>query len=558
MKYNGAQIIVKLLENQGIKIIAGIPGSSNLPLYDALAKSGIQHILARHEQGAGFIAQGIARSTGNVAVAITTSGPGATNIITAIADAKLDSIPIVIITGQVATSIIGTDAFQEVDTYGITIPITKHNFIAKSAKELLFLIPEAFTIASSGRPGPVVVDVPRDIQLETVDVEEWPNPGKPIDISIQNKNDGLNKIAAAINKSPRPILYAGGGIIHANASRYLISFVEKNSIPVVTTLLALGTIPHSHPLNLGMLGMHAERYTNMAMNEADLIIAVGSRFDDRATGKLSEFCPNAKVIHIDIDCAEINKNRKAEYSIVGDAKEVLIELRRLIEDNRRTPWLQEILNIKNSYPSIGIYDDPFSPYQIIRKTATLLPDDAIIATDVGQHQMWVAQAYPFEKPRTLLTSGGLGTMGFGLPVAIGASIANPKRKVVCFSGDGSILMNIQELTTAADLGCNLTIFVFKNQHLGLVRQQQELFYNNNLMASKFKTNPDFALLAKGFGIDSIDVKKDTDPKDLENALRMGVQCKKPMLINIPIHHAEKVFPMVPPGEGNTTMLWKEQ
>jgi acetolactate synthase I/II/III large subunit len=557
MIYNGSEIIVRLLENQGVKVIAGIPGSSNLPLYDALAGSSIKHILARHEQGAGFIAQGIARTTGVVAVAFTTSGPGATNIITAIADAKLDSIPIVIITGQVASPMIGTDAFQEVDTYGITIPITKQNFIARSARELLFLIPEAFTIASSGRPGPVVIDIPKDIQLEKIDIEEWPIPGGSVDTCEFSGVIDIDNIVNVIHKSKKPIIYAGGGIIHANASNQLLSFAEKNNIPIVTTLLALGSIPPKHLLNIGMLGMHGERYTNMAMSEADLIIAIGSRFDDRATGKLSEFCPNAKVVHIDIDCAEINKNRKADFSIVGHALQVLMELEKAIEQDDRNEWIREIAELKKQYAVNSETVDPLDPYNVIKKVAELLHEDAIIATDVGQHQMWVAQTFPFKKPRTFLTSGGLGTMGFGLPAAIGASIANPDKKVVCFTGDGSILMNIQELATLADLRCNLTVIVMNNHHLGLVRQQQELFYGENFMACKFETNPDFALIAKGFGVNSVNVAGDIDSAELEEVLSEALGNNGPVLVNIPIHHMAKVFPMVPPGAGNTTMLLKE-
>lgn len=557
MKYNGAQIIVRLLENQGIKVIAGIPGSANLPLYNELAGSSIKHVLARHEQGAGFIAQGIARTTGKVAVAFTTSGPGAANIITAVADAKLDSVPIVVITGQVASTMIGTDAFQEVDTYGMTIPITKQNFIARSAKELLFLIPEAFTIASSGRPGPVVIDVPKDIQLEEIEVEEWPNPGGLVETCGNLSSIDIKSIAEEINLSQKPIIYAGGGIIHANASQQLLDFAEKNNIPIVTTLLALGTIPPSHPLNLGMLGMHAERYTNMAMGKADLLIAIGSRFDDRATGKLSEFCSKAKVIHIDIDCAEINKIRKADLSIVGHALEVLTELEKTIEKRDRNEWLGEISCLKEQYVLSSKTSDPLNPYNVIAKIADLVPEDAIVSTDVGQHQMWVAQAFPFKKPRTLLTSGGLGTMGFGLPAAIGASIANPNTKVVCFSGDGSILMNIQELATLSDLRCNLTVFVMNNSHLGLVRQQQELFFGENYMACKFETNPNFALIARGFGIESLDIQSDINSDDLDTILEKALQSKGPMLVNIPIRHTVKVFPMVPPGAGNTTMLIKE-
>jgi acetolactate synthase-1/2/3 large subunit len=557
MIYTGAQIVIKLLENQGVKVIAGIPGSSNLPIYDELSRSSIKHILSRHEQGAGFIAQGIARTTGDVAVAFATSGPGATNIITAIADAKLDSIPVVFITGQVATSMIGTDAFQEVDTYGITIPITKQNFIARSAKELLFLIPEAFSIAASGRPGPVVIDIPKDVQLEQVEINELPKPGKAIAQGKTVDQTIFEKIVNIINESHKPVIYAGGGIIHANASEELLLFAEKNSIPVVTTLLALGSIPSRHSLNLGMLGMHGERYTNMAMSKADLIIAVGTRFDDRATGKLSEFCPKAKVIHIDIDQSEINKNRKADFSLIGNAFDILTGLEKKVGKNNRDMWLNEIAELKKQYVLAPESENPLNPYTIVRKVAKVLPEDAIISTDVGQHQMWVAQAYPFNKPRTFLTSGGLGTMGFGFPAAIGASIANPDKKVVCFSGDGSFLMNIQELATLADLKCNLTVLVMNNNHLGLVRQQQELFYNQNYVASKFETNLNFAAIAKAFGIESMNVDENITSEELDLLLHKAINNNAPCVVNIPIQYASKVFPMVPPGAGNTTMLWEE-
>lgn len=557
MQYSGAQIIVKYLEKYGVDTVAGIPGSANLPLYDELGRSNIRHILARHEQGGGFIAQGIARSTGKAAVALATSGPGATNAITAIADAKLDSIPVIFFTGQVAYSMMGTDAFQEVDTYGITIPITKQNFIARSAKDLLTLIPEAFAIATSGRPGPVVIDVPKDVQLEKVDVCEWIDYRKLIPQNIKDDSVKLNEIVRAISQSQRPLLYAGGGIIHSDASEELRKFAEKNNIPVVNSLLALGSIPNGHTLYLGMLGMHGERSTNLIMSKADIIIAIGTRFDDRATGKLSEFCPKAKVIHIDIDSAEINKNRKADLSIVGDARKTLIELENLIEKNQREEWLKEIRSIQTEYPVAENSEDILDPYNIVRKVSEYLPEDAIISTDVGQHQMWVAQVFPFNHPRTLMTSGGLGTMGFGFPTAIGASIANPDKKVVCFSGDGSFLMNIQELATLADLKCNLTIIIMNNGHLGLVRQQQELFYDKNYVASKFETNPDFVAIAKGFGVKGIDIKEEATAKELDDLLSEALQSTGPCLVNVPIHFESKVLPMVPPGAGNTTMLWKE-
>ena len=366
MEYTGAQLIVELLERQGVQVIAGIPGSANLPLYCALKNSNIKHILARHEQGAGFIAQGIARTSGHVAVAFATSGPGATNIMTVIADAKLDSIPIIILTGQVASSMIGTDAFQEVDTYGMTIPITKHNFIVKSAEDLLFIIPESFRIASSGRPGPVVIDIPKDVQLEKVDVKEWPAPGEPVKTyNVDITSNSIDEIVDIINNSKKPIIYSGGGIINAGANNELVAFAEKNSIPVTTTLNGLGAIPYNHPLNLGMLGMHAERFTNMALDKADLIIAIGCRFDDRAIGKISEFCPDSTIMHIDIDNAEINKIKKADYFLLGDALKILTKLENKIDRKARNEWLNEIAELKKHNPSREKTDNVLDPYNLI-------------------------------------------------------------------------------------------------------------------------------------------------------------------------------------------------
>jgi acetolactate synthase-1/2/3 large subunit len=554
MKYNGAEITIKLLERQGITTIAGIPGGAALPLYDALYKSNIKHVLVRHEQGAAFIAQGMSRSTGMAAVCFATSGPGATNLLTAIADAKLDSIPIIAITGQVSYSLIGTDAFQEVDTYGLTIPITKHNYIVRSIEELFEIIPEAFEVAQSNRPGPVLIDIPKNIQTEEIDIDVWPEIGKPYKKSSVDLNE-IQNAAATINKSKKPILYVGGGIISANASKPLFEFAKKNSIPVVSTLMGLGCFPCDDSLYLGLVGMHASRYTNLLMNDADLILAFGVRFDDRATGNLSKFCPNAKVIHIDIDQAEINKLRTSNLALVGDISTVLENITPYIENNTRTEWIDIINRYKNDFPFVyPDINDTMHPINIIKYISSNLSSDTIITTDVGQHQMWVAQVYPFKVPRTLLTSGGLGTMGFGLPAAIGAALANPGKKVICFSGDGSILMNIQELATLADLNLNIKIIILNNNHLGLVRQQQELFYNEHYIASSFITNPNFALISKGFGIKSCDLKDETDPL---NKLSEILNEDGPYLVNIPINKTENVLPMVAPGASNTQMVGGE-
>jgi acetolactate synthase-1/2/3 large subunit len=555
MILHGAELTIKLLERQGIKTIIGIPGGANLPLYDALYNSKIQHILSRHEQGAAFMAQGIARATGKAAVCFATSGPGATNLITAIADAKLDSVPIVAITGQVAHSLIGTDAFQEVDTYGLTIPITKHNFLIRSIEELLTVIPEAFKIAQEGRPGPVLIDIPKDIQLAEIDISSWPKVNEPIE-SIDNLDTSLIKeISERINSAKKPVLYIGGGIISAKATKILKEFAEKNNIPVAVTLMGLGAFPSNHPLYLSMIGMHAARFTNYLMNECDVLLAFGVRFDDRAIGDMSKFCPNAHIIHIDIDNSEINKIKPANLSISGNIRNVLSTLIDYIDDNPRKQWMDYVNETKQKHPFvIPSKETILHPINIIRFISSIVSEDSIIATDVGQHQMWVAQSYPFNHPRTLLTSGGLGTMGFGLPSAIGAAIAFPEKTIICFSGDGSILMNIQELATLADLNLNVKIVILNNKHLGLVRQQQELFYEEHYIASKFITNPNFAAISNGFGVNGIDLGKENNPME---ALKNEILKPGPSLINIPIKEDENVYPMVPPGKSNVEMIGGE-
>ena len=505
MKHSGAEITIKLLERQGIEIIAGIPGGFNLPLYDALYSSNIRHILTRHEQGAGFIAQGMARSTGKAAVCFATSGPGATNLITAIADAKLDSIPIIAITGQVPLSMIGTDAFQEVDTYGLSMPVTKHNFLIRNASELFEIIPEAFRIASSGRPGPVLIDIPKDVQQEMVTFDSWPQPWEP-GKSQDPSHEDISKAVEMISQAKKPLLCIGGGAIHAQASEQLLSIAHKNSIPVVTTMMGLGAFPADDSLCLGMFGMHGTRSTNTIVEECDLFIACGMRFDDRATGKAAKFCANAQILHIDIDKSEFGKIKTPSHTISGDLKEILSFLSPAIPQNSRKEWIDHILSVKKQLPfPAKLSQDHLHPHNLLKTVSSLSSPDTIVTTDVGQHQMWVAQIYPFNNPRTFLSSGGLGTMGFGLPAAIGAAFANPDKPVLCFTGDGSLLMNIQELATLADYKLNVKVIVFNNGSLGLVRQQQELFYSGNYIASNFITNPDFELIARGFGIESINL-----------------------------------------------------
>lgn len=551
MRSTGAEIITTLLERQGIRIVSGIPGGCNLPLYDALRSSGIRHVLARHEQGAGFLAQGMARSTGQAAVCLATSGPGATNLLTAIADAKLDSVPIVAITGQVPTSMIGTDAFQEVDTYGLTLPITKHNFLVRDAAELFEVIPLAFEISQTGRPGPVVVDVPKDVQTQTIEFGAWPEPWFPKTPPTCNV-DEVARMLEMIHAAERPVLYIGGGIVASGASATLAAFARKNSIPVASTLSALGALPADDPLFLGMLGMHGARYTNLIMDEADLVVALGARFDDRATGRAVDFCRHASIVHVDIDASEIDKIKASNMSIVADVGEVLRTALPILHEDARLEWTAHVAELRAMYPLAMPDDpDPLLPLNFLSGLSRFTTEDTIVTTDVGQHQMWVAQAYPFRKPRTLLTSAGLGTMGFGLPAAIGAALAHPGRRVVCISGDGSILMNIQELAMLAELQLDVTVFVMNNQHLGLVRQQQELFYGRRYFASRFESDPDFAAIARGFGIAGIDL--DEEPAPMATVGRVLSETG-PSLVNVPVHHAHNVLPMVPPGKANREMI----
>ncbi len=547
----GAELTIRLLERQGITTIAGIPGGANLPLYDALYHSEIRHILARHEQGAGFIAQGMARVSGRPQVCFATSGPGATNILTAIADAKLDSVPVICITGQVPSNMIGSDAFQEVDTYGLSIPITKHNFLVRSAEELLQVIPDAFRIAASGRPGPVLIDIPKDIQNQEIRFEQWPQPGQPQEHPAARQED-IEQAAAMINQSQRPILYLGGGVIMSEASNQARAMMEKSNIPTTMTLMALGAIPSDHELSLGMLGMHAAPYTNMALEACDLLIALGARFDDRATGKVSAFCPNAKIIHIDIDPSELSKIKQAHIGITGDVRMVLEQLIHKVAPNKRDAWIDEINQLKDAYPFLATDTDKAdSAYGSIRKIAELAGDDAIVATDVGQHQMRTAQLYPFRKPRRWLTSGGLGTMGFGLPTAIGAALAEPDNLVICFSGDGSLMMNIQELATAVEQQVNLKIILMNNNALGLVHQQQTLFYGRRIFATEHQAQMDFMTIARGFGLQTYDLGSSNDH---EITLKKAMDSHGPCLIHIPIDVNERVLPMVPPGAANTDMI----
>lgn len=556
MEFSGAEIIVKMLEQRGIDCLAGMPGGANLHIYKALYHSSIRHVLVRHEQAAGFIAQGMARSTGKAAVCLVTSGPGATNLLTAIADAKLDSVPMVAIAGQVAADLIGTDAFQEIDTYGLTIPITKHNFLVRSARDLLHLIPEAFYIAEQGRPGPVLIDVPKNVQQELVEFDEWPTFKSP-HVSSAGEAVDWTAVLKELRQAKRPVIVAGAGIVEGGAEADLLRLSEQGGIPVCCTLRALGAFPADHPLYLGMLGMHGTPYANILLNEADLLVVLGARLDDRATGKIANFCPQARLLHVDLDGAELNKVKQAVVAVQAEVSGFLNELLERLENYSGlepiAAWQTRIRAAKAERPYLSepAVEDVFHPLRIIDEVAAVASEDALVVTDVGQHQMWVAMRYPFRRSRSLLTSAGLGTMGFGLPAALGAALAFPKRQVLCFTGDGSFLMNIQELATVADEQPDLKILLYDNRALGLVRQQQELFYGAEFIGSRYETQTDFVKVAEGFGIRAVDLACSAEPlSDLRDVLHVT----GPVLIRIPVLEEEKVLPMVPPGAANHQMI----
>jgi len=552
MIYSGAEIIIKLLERQGIDIICGIPGGSNLPIYHALSQSPIRHILARHEQGAGFIAQGIARVSGKPAVCLASSGPGATNLLTAVADANMDSVPLIAITGQVPTSLIGTDAFQEADTFGLMLPITKHNWIVRSTEELLTVIPQAFRLAMSGRPGPVAIDIPKDVQTRKIDIAEWPPVATRQTEAASGDESDLAAALEMLRHAKRPLFMVGGGVINAACHESLFALAIQQDIPAVATFMGLGVMPSDHPLFLGMLGMHGARYTNMALQECDLLIAAGARFDDRATGDPNHFCPNANIIHIDIDASELNKIKPAQVSINANVATVIEYFIKHAGHTHRESWRARIAELKNNYPLlVDTHQQAFCPYALLKTISEMAAKNSIVVTDVGQHQMWTAQAYPFQFPRQWISSGGLGTMGFGLPAAIGAALSKPDATVLCISGDGSLMMNLQELDTLAEHQLNVKIIVMNNQHLGLVKQQQKLFYDSRYLGIRNRRSVNFAALAQSIGVDGIDLQVSLDPmQDLQQVL----QRSGPALINVPIDPETMVFPMVPPGASNQDMI----
>jgi acetolactate synthase-1/2/3 large subunit len=542
----GAQIFVECLKRERVEVIFGYPGGAVLPLCDVLYDSGIRFILTRHEQGAAHAADGFARSSGKVGVCLATSGPGATNLVTGIATAYMDSVPIVAITGQVATHLIGNDAFQEVDITGITRPITKHNYLIKDVDEIPRVIREAFYIAKTGRPGPVLIDFPVDIQRKEGEFY-WP---EKVEIrSYKPKYEGhplqIKKAWELIENSKRPVLIAGGGVIISNASDELKNFIEKTNIPVAFTLLGLGSIDVEWEYSLGMLGMHGTKYANYAVSESDLIISVGCRFDDRVTGKIDEFAPNAKIIHIDIDPSAISKNVEVDVPIVGDAKNVLRKLNEMVEKINIEDWLKKIKEWKEMYP-LKYERNGLKPQYIIEKISELTKGEAIICTEVGQNQMWTAQYYKFKKPRTLITSGGLGTMGFGFPASIGAKVANPDKIVIDIAGDGSIQMNIQELATAVYNKIPVKVFILNNCYLGMVRQWQQLFYNRRYAFTCLEGGqPDFVKLAESYG--AIGYRVTTEEEFNKILPEVLNEKEKVVFVDCRVTPEENVFPMVPAG-----------
>jgi acetolactate synthase-1/2/3 large subunit len=546
MSKTGAQVLVDMLIKKGVEYVFGIPGGAVLPLFDALYDSQIKFILTRHEQAAGHAADGYARATGKVGVCLVTSGPGATNLTTAIATACMDSIPMVAITGQVKRRFIGSDAFQEADVTGITRPITKHNYLVKDIRDLPKAVNEAFYIASTGRCGPVVIDLPVDITTEGWDgpiPEEIDLPGyKPC---YQGNPRQIRLAAEAINHARKPVAYTGGGIIHSGCHKELLDLAEKGNLPVTTTLMGLGGFPEDHALSLGMLGMHGTLYANHAITECDLLIAIGARFDDRITGKLDEFAPHAKIIHIDIDPASISKNIKVHIPVVGDAKNILTELLPLIQTVERKEWLAKISEWKKTYPLS--YDNSGvlpKPQYIVEQISEVTRGEAIITTEVGQNQMWTAQYYTFTRPRTLISSGGLGTMGFGFPAAIGAQLGCPDKTVIDVAGDGSFQMNIQELATAVHYKLPVKVAILNNGYLGMVRQWQELFYKKRYSQTYLEDNPDFVKVAEAYGARGFRVER---KEEVRPTLEKAMALKEPVVIDFKIGQEENVFPMIPAG-----------
>ena len=555
MELTGAQALIQSLIKEGVEVIFGYPGGAVLPIYDELYDTKeIKHILVRHEQGAAHAADAYARSTGKVGVCLATSGPGATNLVTGIATAYMDSSPIIAITGQVGTALIGRDSFQEADVAGITSHITKHNYLVKSAEEIPIVVKEAFHIAGTGRPGPVVIDIPKDTQMNKL---KFKYPEKVNLPGYKPTKEGHPKqialAAKAIKESKKPVIYAGGGVILSNAAKELTEFAKKVHIPVTTTLMGIGAFPETHDLALHMLGMHGTAYANYAVTECDLLIAIGARFDDRVTGRIEHFAPHAKVIHIDIDPAEIGKNVEVHIPIVGDVKYTLKKLiEKVTQGLKDKPWIKQVEEWKKKYPLSYKKTGGLKPEFVIEQIYEATKGNAIITTEVGQNQMWAAQFYKFTKPRTFITSGGLGTMGYGLPAAVGAQIGNPGGTVIDIAGDGSIQMNIQELTTAVNNKLPIIICVLNNCYLGMVRQWQELIYKKRYSGTDLCNNPDIVKIAEAYGAKGIRVTKEAEVK---KTLKQAMAIKdRPVLIDFHVARGENVLPFVPAGQPINQMI----
>ncbi|NTW66809.1 MAG: biosynthetic-type acetolactate synthase large subunit [Nitrospirae bacterium] len=563
MKLTGAQIFFECLKQEGVEVIFGFPGGAVLDLYHQFPNYDIKHILVRHEQGAAHMADGYARSTGKVGVALVTSGPGATNVVTALATASMDSIPLVVFTGQVPTALIGNDAFQEADIVGITRPCTKYNYLVKDVNELAQTIKEAFYIAASGRPGPVLIDLPRDVVTAKTEFH-YPEKVKirSYNPTVEGNKRQIKQAAEAIAAAKRPVAYIGGGVILSNAAREILEFAETTKVPVTHTLMGIGGFPGTHPLSLGMLGMHGTYYANMAIHNSDLIVAIGARFDDRVTGKVEGFAPEAKIIHIDVDPTSIRKNVRVDIPVVGDVKHVMVELNKELRaikepwDAIRKSWLKQIDAWREERPlTYEQSDEVIKPQFVIEKLYELTGGDAIIVTDVGQHQMWAAQFYKYDKPRMWLSSGGLGTMGYGFPAAIGAKVAHPEKNVFSISGDGSIQMNIQEIATSIENNIPVKVVILNNRFLGMVRQWQELFYQERYSSVDLGSTPDFVKLAEAYGAIGLRAEK---PSEVVPVLKEAMKAKRTVFMDFVIARYEKVFPMVPAGASINEMIFGEE
>ncbi|EGT5185684.1 acetolactate synthase 2 catalytic subunit [Cronobacter sakazakii] len=545
---NGAQWVVHALRAQGVNTVFGYPGGAIMPVYDALYDGGVEHLLCRHEQGAAMAAIGYARATGKTGVCIATSGPGATNLITGLADALLDSVPVVAITGQVAAPLIGTDAFQEVDVLGLSLACTKHSFLVTSLDELPEIMSQAFHLANSGRPGPVLIDIPKDIQLASGELEPWLSS---VEDTFAVPQAELEQARALLSQAEKPMLYVGGGVGMAQAVPALREFMAQTQIPCAVTLKGLGAVEASYPWYVGMLGMHGTKAANLAVQECDLLIAVGARFDDRVTGKLNTFAPHAKVIHMDIDPAELNKLRQAHVGLQGDLNALLPALQRSMAIDA---WRERVAALRHDHD--WRYDHPgegiFAPL-LLKQLSDRKPVNSVVTTDVGQHQMWAAQHMRFSRPENFITSSGLGTMGFGLPAAVGAQVARPDDTVICVTGDGSFMMNIQELGTVKRKQLPLKIVLLDNQRLGMVRQWQQLFFSERYSETNLSDNPDFLTLASAFGIAG---QRITRKDQVAAALETMFNSEGPYLLHVSIDEAENVWPLVPPGASNSQMLEK--